>query len=123
MRMYETLKFRAYQNIHIPKERTVYHVIEKIGLAIKVYPTIKGAVIHSVRGVQYTSEEYWRKLHRFNIIQSMNSDSGRFHDIVRCENMWAGMRTELLYDRYDTEQITTEKLKAIICRYIMEILA
>ena len=34
----------------------------------------------------------------------MNSAGGRCHDNARCESMWARMKTELLYDRYDTKQ-------------------
>ena len=204
IRMYEALKLRAPQNIHIPSERTVYRVMEKIGLvhkpkrkphgitradrnarksedllrrdfsadkplekavtditeikakdgklyvsaifdcfdlavlgismdtnikatlciktlnnAITAYPMLKGAVIHSDRGTQYTSEEYRCELHKFNIVQSMNSDSGRCHDNARCESMWARMKTELLYDRYNTEKMTTEELKSLIWRYFM----
>ena len=35
IRMYEALKLRASKNIHIPSERTVYRVMEKIGLVHK----------------------------------------------------------------------------------------
>ena len=51
------------------------------------------------------------------IQQSMNSAGGRCHDNARCESMWARMKTELLYDRYDTEKMTTDELKTIIWRY------
>ena len=47
----------------------------------------------------------------------MNSAGGRCHDNARCESMWARMKTELLYDRYDTEKMTTDELKTIIWRY------
>ena len=36
-----------------------------------------------------------------------------------CESMWARMKTELLYDRYDTSQMTVEELKALIWRYFL----
>ena len=93
--------------------------VKTLNNAITAYPALKGAVIHSDRGTQYTSEEYRLELRRFNIVQSMNSDSGRCHDNARCESMWARMKTELLYGRYDTEQMTTEELKVIIWRYFM----
>lgn len=32
----------------------------------------------------------------------MNSFGGRCHDNARCEAMWARMKEELLYGRYDT---------------------
>lgn len=33
--------------------------------------------------------------------------------------MWARMKTELLYGRYDSEKMTIEELKALIWRYFM----
>ena len=41
----------------------------------------------------------------------MNSDGGRCHDNARCEAMWARMKEELLYGRYDTKKMTVEELK------------
>ena len=49
----------------------------------------------------------------------MNSAGGRYHDNARYESMWARMKTELLYDRYDTKQITVEELKVHIWRYFL----
>ena len=49
----------------------------------------------------------------------MNSAGGRCHDNARCESMWARMKTELLYDRYDQEQLTVEQLKSLVWRYFM----
>lgn len=87
--------------------------------AVKSYPAFREAIIHSDRGSQYTSEIYRNKLNKYGIIQSMNSDGGRCHDNARCESMWARMKTELLYGRYDTEHMTTEELKVIIWRYFI----
>lgn len=33
--------------------------------------------------------------------------------------MWARMKSELLYDRYDTEKMTVTELKELIWRYYM----
>jgi putative transposase len=49
----------------------------------------------------------------------MNSAGGRCHDNARCESMWARMKSELLYDRYDTEKMTTDELKTVIWRYFI----
>ena len=49
----------------------------------------------------------------------MNSDGGRCHDNARCESMWARMKSELLYGRLDTEQLTVEELRSLIWRYFM----
>ena len=40
--------------------------------ANKSYPDIKGCIIHSDRGSQYTSEEYQAVVKKYGIIQSMN---------------------------------------------------
>ena len=56
---------------------------------------------------------------KYGIIQSMNSVGGRCHDNARCESMWARMKTELLYDRYDTKQMKVEELKVLIWRYFL----
>ena len=73
----------------------------------------------SDRGTQYTSESYRQTIREHHIHQSMNSAGGRCHDNARCESMWARMKTELLYDRYDTRQMTVEELKALIWRYFL----
>lgn len=83
------------------------------------FPTIRGAIVHSDRGSQYTSDLYREELQNCGIIQSMNSDGGRCHDNARCEAMWARMKEELLYGRYDTKQMTMEELKTLIWRYYM----
>ncbi len=85
----------------------------------KAYPGICGAIIHSDIGSQYTSQLYRDVIRRYGIRQSMNSGSGRCHDNARCESMWARMKTELLYERYDTEKMTIDELKTIIWRYFI----
>lgn len=87
--------------------------------ALTAYPSLEGAIIHSDRGTQYTSENYRQTISRYGIRQSMNSAGGRCHDNARCESMWARMKSELLYDRYDTEQMSVEELKVLIWRYFM----
>ncbi len=92
------------------------HTLEN---ALTAYPSLEGSIIHSDRGAQYTSEIYRHVISRHGIRQSMNSAGGRCHDNARCESMWARMKTELLYDRYDTEQMTVEELKVLIWRYFI----
>ena len=84
------------------------HTLEN---ALTAYPALEGAVIHSDRGTQYTSESYRQTIREHHIHQSMNSAGGRCHDNARCESMWARMKTELLYDRYDTKQMEVEELR------------
>ena len=93
------------------------HTLEN---ANKSYPDIKGCIIHSDRGSQYTSEEYRAAVKKYGIIQSMNSAGGRCHDNARCESMWARMKEELFYSREDKpENYTMKELKTMIWRYYM----
>lgn len=82
--------------------------ISTIENASRAFPAIRGAVIHSDRASQYTCASYRAELNRRGITQSMNSDEGRRHDNARCEAMWARMKEELLYGRYDTKEMTIE---------------
>ena len=71
--------------------------------AYKAYPMIQGAIIHSDRGAQYTSEFYRNAISKYGILQSM----------------WARFKEELLYGRYDTTSMTVEQLKTLIWRYFI----
>ncbi len=87
--------------------------------AVRAYPALKGGIIHSDRGSQYTSATYRRSIAKYGILQSMNSAGGRCHDNARCESMWARMKEELLYGRHDTEKMTVDEVKTIIWRYFI----
>ncbi len=88
--------------------------------AKKAYPDIKGCIIHSDRGSQYTSTEYRMAVQKYEIVQSMNSSGGRCHDNARCESIWGRMKDELFYSRGDkSENYTMEELKTMIWRYFM----
>ena len=93
--------------------------VETVKKAYQAYPDLRGGIIHSDRGSQYTSALYRAELNRCGIVQSMNSAGGRCHDNARCEAMWARMKEELLYGRYDTKKMTMEELKTLIWRYFM----
>ena len=82
--------------------------------------SIKGAILHSDRGSQYTSEKYRLAITESGLVQSMNSAGGRCHDNARCESMWARMKEELFYSRNrKSENYTIEELKTMIWRYFM----
>ena len=87
--------------------------------AVRSYPALRGAIIHSDRGTQYTSEAYRKAVAKYGIRQSMNSAGGRCHDNARCESMWARMKEELLYGCNNTEEMTIEELKTLIWRYFI----
>ena len=93
--------------------------VQTLENASKAYPGIRGAIIHSDRGSQYTSQLYRDVIQLYGIQQSMNSAGGRRHDNACCESMWARIKSELLYDRYDTEKMTTDELRTIIWRYFI----
>ena len=87
--------------------------------AVKAYLQLRGAIIHSDRGAQYTSELYRNAVRKYNIRQSMNSAGGRCHDNARCESVWARFKEELLYGRYNTTKLTIEQLKTLVWRYFI----
>lgn len=93
--------------------------VQTLENAMTAYPSLNGSVIHSDRGSQYTSEIYRRTIEKYSICPSMNSAGGRCHDNARCESMWARMKTELIYDRYNTRQMTVEQLKVLVWRYFI----
>lgn len=87
--------------------------------AVHSYPALRGAIIHSDRGTQYTSKTYRKAAAKYGIRQSMNSAGGRCHDNARCESMWARMKEELLYGRHNTEKMAVEEVKTLIWRYFI----
>lgn len=94
--------------------------VQTLENACKSYQEMRGAVIHSDRGSQYTSEKYRFSITEFGIIQSMNSAGGRCHDNARCESMWARMKEELFYLRNrKSENYTIDELKTLIWRYFL----
>ena len=93
--------------------------VRTLNNAVAAYPLLRGAIVHSDRGSQYTSGAYRAAVERHAVRQSMNSDGGRCHDTARCESMWARMKSELFYGRFDPESLTVEELKTMIWRYFM----
>lgn len=93
--------------------------VQALKNAYNAYPGLRGAVIHSDRGTQYTSFEYRKAIKLYGINQSMNSAGGRCHDNARCESMWARLKEELFYGRYNPEKMTVAEVKELIWRYFM----
>ena len=93
--------------------------VQMLDNAMISYPMLRGAILHSDRDSQYTSQLYREAIQTYGIRQSMNSAAGRCHDSARCESMWARMKSELLYGRYDTKKMATEELKILVWRYFM----
>ena len=94
--------------------------VQTLENACKSHRDMRGAIIHSDRGSQYTSEKYRLAITEFGIIQSMNSAGGRCHDNARCESMWARMKEELFYSRKrQPEKYTIDELTTLIWRYFL----
>ncbi len=93
--------------------------VDTLKSAIMAYPGLRGAIIHSDRGSQYTSYEYRQAIEKYGIIQSMNSAGGRCHDNAKCESLWGRFKEELLYDRYDAKKMPMAAVKSLIWRYFM----
>ena len=84
------------------------------------FPGIRGDIVHSDRGKQYTSDLYRKAISKYGITQSKNSAGGRCHDNARCESMWARMKDELFYSGgIKSTQFTVEEIKVIIWRYFI----
>ena len=87
--------------------------------AYNACPMLRGAVLHSDRGTQHTSELHRKAINKYGILQSMDSAGGKCHDNARCESMRARFKEELFYGRYDTAPMTVEQLKTLIWRYFI----
>lgn len=93
--------------------------VQTLRNAYMMNPRIRGSKLHSDQGKQYTSKPFRYQLKIYGITQSMNSYGGRCHDNAKCESMWARMKEELLYGRYDATKMTREQLKRLIFRYFI----
>ncbi len=79
------------------------------------YP-IKGAILHSDRGSQYTSSEF-RSLLASNNIQQSLSGVDHCYDNARMESFFATLKKELLY-RLPTYRMRMSEVKSWIFRYV-----
>jgi len=92
-------------------------VVETFRQAAGMYD-LRGAISHSDRGSQYTSEAFRETIDELGITQSMNTAAGRCHDNAKCESMWARGKQEIMAV-YETKKMTCEELKRVIFRYYM----
>lgn len=94
--------------------------VRTLSSAVKMHPQMRGAIVHSDRGSQYTSAKYRSAVAENGIIQSMNSAGGRCHDNARCESMWARMKEEIFYRRNrKPENYSVEELKSMVWYYFI----
>ena len=89
--------------------------IDTFNAAAKRFP-LNGAILHSDRGSQYTSEAFREKLSNAGVLQSLSGVNHCF-DNARMENFFATLKKELLY-RIPTYKMKMDEVKAIIFRYV-----
>ena len=77
---------------------------------------LKGAILHSDRGSQYTSEAFKLALKEAGLIQSL-SGTGHCFDNARMESFFATLKKEKIY-RISAYKLTRDQVKSIIFRYI-----
>ena len=83
--------------------------------ALKKYP-ISGAILHSDRGSQYTSEAFRETLECMKLQQSL-SGVAHCYDNARMESFFATLKKELLY-RIPTYRMTMDDVKSAVFRYV-----
>jgi transposase InsO family protein len=84
--------------------------------AIRFY--IRGAVIHSDCGGQYTSSAFKALATKLKLLRSMNSAGGRCYDNSRCESQWGRFKVEKIY-QINSTKFTIEEMKTKIFAYFM----
>ena len=77
---------------------------------------LEGAIFHSDRGSQYTSEAFRSTLRKAGLIQSL-SGTGHCFDNARMESFFATLKKEKIY-RISAYKLMREQVKSIIFRYI-----
>lgn len=89
--------------------------IDTFNAAAKRFP-LNGAILHSDRGSQYTSEAFRKTLSNAGVLQSLSGVNHCF-DNARMESFFATLKKELLY-RIPTYKMKMDEVKAIIFRYV-----
>ena len=83
---------------------------------IRQIGSCRGAILHSDRGSQYTSEAFRSLLAKNGILQSL-SGAGHCYDNARMESFFATLKKEKLY-QIPTHRMLREEVKSVIFRYI-----
>lgn len=83
---------------------------------IRQIGSCRGAILHSDRGSQYTSEAFRSLLAKKGIMQSL-SGAGHCYDNARMESFFATLKKEKLY-QIPTHRMLREEVKSVIFKYI-----
>lgn len=89
--------------------------VDTFKAAVMRFP-LKGAILHSDRGSQYTSEAFRKALSSVQVTQSLSGVNHCF-DNARMESFFATLKKELLY-RIPTYRMKMNDVKAIIFKYV-----
>ena len=89
--------------------------IDTFNAASKRFP-LNGAILHSDRGSQYTSDAFRDSLKNAGVLQSLSGVNHCF-DNARMESFFATLKKELLY-RIPTYKMKMDEVRAIIFRYV-----
>jgi len=89
--------------------------IDTVAVVSKRYD-LEGAILHSDRGSQYTSDAFREALTQAGVRQSL-SGVAHCYDNSRMESFFATLKKELLY-RMPTYKMKREDVKSIIFRYV-----
>lgn len=98
---------------NMKKELCIRTVTE---LKLQYGKKLKGAIFHSDRGSQYTSDAFRSTLRDAGLVQSL-SGTGHCFDNARMESFFATLKKEKIY-RISAYKLTRDQLKSIIFRYI-----
>lgn len=79
----------------------------------------QGAIFHTDRGSQYTSNTFRTQICRLKLRQSMSHAKTNCYGNARCESMFARFKEEAIYNRYDTKNMSMEDVKSLVFRYFM----
>ena len=88
-------------------------VLKAFNKAIDARSAQKGLVVHSDRGVQYTAEEFRKRVKELGFEQSM-SRTGNCYDNAYCESCFSLLKRELGHKRYSS----MEEAKADLFEWI-----
>ena len=89
--------------------------VDTFKAAAKRFP-LRGAVLHSDRGSQYTSYDFRNALSAYDVTQSL-SGVNHCYDNARMESFFATLKKELLY-RIPTYRMKRDEVKMIIFKYV-----
>ena len=89
--------------------------INTVTAAAERFP-IRGAILHSDRGSQYTSEAFRRTLAAKGLVQSL-SGVAHCYDNARMESFFATLKKELIY-RIPAYRMRMEEVRTLVFRYV-----